>query len=113
MKGKVIIDGHEYPVAFNLSTLIAFEQTAGHSFMEDDFGSFLSRAIIIWAAMFSADDSVKTDAVIKSGDWQGISDAYVRVMNLAADFFHVPGIVEEAERKESPSTDDAANEKNA
>lgn len=98
---KITIDGHEYPVEFNLSTLIVFEQTVDHSFFEEDWRNLYCRAILIWAAMFSADDSVKTDIVLRCSDWQGVNNAFSVIVKMADEFFNIPKIVEDAESSES------------
>lgn len=102
---KITIDGHEYPVEFNLSTLIVFEQTVEHSFFEEDWRNLYCRAILIWAAMFSADDSVKTDIVLRCSDWQGVNNAFSVIVKMADEFFNIPKIVEDAEKSESVTSD--------
>ena len=82
---KITIDGHEYPVEFNLSTLI-----------------------VLWAAMFSADDSVKKDIVLRCSDWQGVNNAFSVIVKMADEFFNIPKIVEDAEKSESVTSE--ANE---
>ena len=55
MERKVTIDGKEYPVKFNMGTLIAFEQASNNTFFNETFDKLYSRVTLVWAAMFSAD----------------------------------------------------------
>ena len=101
MERTVTIDGKEYPVLFNMSTLIAFEQTADKSFFGENFDKLYSRVILVFAAMFAADEKITTDILLKSNDWQGITTAFNTIMEMATEFFKVPKIVADAEAKET------------
>ena len=76
MERTVTIDGKEYPVRFNMSTLIAFEQTSDKSFFGENFDKLYSRVILVFAAMFAADDKITTEVLLNSNDWQGITRAF-------------------------------------
>ena len=112
MERTVTIDGKEYPVRFNMSTLIAFEQTADKSFFGENFDKLYSRVILVWAAMFAADENITTDVLLKSKDWQGITQAFNTVMEMAAEFFKVPKIITDAEAKETTTDKQEKAEKN-
>lgn len=112
MERTVTIDGKEYPVRFNMSTLIAFEQTADKSFFGENFDKLYSRVILVWAAMFAADENITTDVLLKSKDWQGITQAFNTVMEMAAEFFKVPKIITDAEAKETTTDKVEKAEKN-
>ena len=112
MERTVTIDGKEYPVRFNMSTLIAFEQTADKSFFGENFDKLYSRVILVWAAMFAADENITTDVLLKSKDWQGITQAFNTVMEMAAEFFKVPKIITDAEAKETAEEMGEKAEKN-
>ena len=101
MERTVTIDGKEYPVNFDMSTLIAFEQTSDKSFFGENFDKLYSRVILVFAAMFAADEKITTDILLKSNDWQGITTAFNTVMEMAAKFFKVPQVVADAEAKET------------
>ena len=112
MERKVTIDGKEYPVKFNMSTLIAFEQTSNNSFFSENFDKLYSRVTLVWAAMFSADENITTDVLLKSKDWQGITAAFNTIMEMAAEFFKVPKIVADAEAKETTTEKEEKSAKN-
>ena len=86
----VTIDGKEYPVRFNMSTLIAFEQTSDKSFFGENFDKLYSRVILVFAAMFAADEKITTEVLLNSNDWQRITRAFNTIMEMAAEFFKVP-----------------------
>ena len=112
MTNKTItIDQIEYPVDFDLSTICAFEQTANKSFFDENFERLYYRAIFIWAAIFTVDDSIKIDIVLKSKDWKGINQAFADITNMASDFFKVPDVVKQAEDQESESSEETDKEK--
>ena len=109
---KITIDGKEYPVEFNMSTLIAFEATAGHSFFADQFNTMYSRILLVFAAMFAVDDSIEMTVLTKSKDFRGIISAYSEVEKMALDFFKVPEVVKDAEQQESQDKKDKTDTKN-
>ena len=108
----VTIDGKEYPVNFDMSTLIAFEQTSDKSFFGENFDKLYSRVTLVWAAMFAANENITTDVVLKSKDWQGITQAFNTIMEMAAEFFKVPKIVADAEAKETTTEEGEKPAKN-
>ena len=108
----VTIDGKEYPVRFNMSTLIAFEQTSDKSFFGENFDKLYSRVILVFAAMFAADEKITTEVLLNSNDWQGITRAFNTIMEMAAEFFKVPKIIADAEAKETTTDKGEKSEKN-
>lgn len=98
---KITIDGKEYPVVFNMSTLIAFEQTADRSFFGEQFDKLYTRVILVFAAMFAADETITTSVLLNSKDWQGITKAFNDVMEMAREFFNLPEVVKKAEAEEN------------
>ena len=112
MDRTITIDGKEYPVRFNMSTLIAFEQTSNNTFFKENFDKLYSRVILVFAAMFAADENITTDVLLKSNDWQGITQAFNTIMEMAAEFFKIPKIVADAEAKETTTDKGEKAEKN-
>lgn len=100
MKQKEItIHGKQYPVAFDLQTLLNYEENSGHSFFNIDFEhiSLNDRINIIHAAVKSAD--MNTDLTIEDikgeksfDDMSAILAASNTVVILSTDFFPVPEI---------------------
>lgn len=99
-------------VKFNMSTLIAFEQTSDKSFFGENFDKLYSRVILVFAAMFAADEKITTEVLLNSNDWQGITKAFNTIMEMAAEFFKVPKIVSDAEAKETTTDKQEKPEKN-
>lgn len=108
----VTIDGKEYPVLFNMSTLIAFEQNYNKSFFGENFDKLYPRVTLVFAAMFAADEKITADVLLKSKDWQGITQAFNTIMEMAAEFFKVPQVVADAEAKETTTDKGEKTEKN-
>jgi hypothetical protein len=100
MKQKTItIDGREYPVVFNMSTLVLYEQTANKSFFGEDFARLYNRIILIYASMWAADENVNSDVLMQCQDWKGINDAFLTVSEMATEFFHIPDIIKQDEHE--------------
>ena len=105
MKQKEItIQGKQYPVAFDLQTLLNYEENAGHSFFNIDFEhiSLNDRINIIYAAVKSAD--MNTDLTVEDikgkksfDDMNAILAASNVVVILSTDFFPVPEIEKQSE----------------
>ena len=112
MERTITIDGKEYPVLFNMSTLIAFEQNYNKSFFGENFDKLYPRVTLVFAAMFAADEKITADVLLKSKDWQGITQAFNTIMEMAAEFFKVPKIVADAEAKETTTDKGEASAKN-
>lgn len=100
MKQKTItIDGREYPVVFNMSTLVLYEQTVNKSFFGEDFAKLYNRIILIYAAMWAADENVNSDVLMQCQDWKGINDAFLTVSEMATEFFNIPEIIKQDEHE--------------
>lgn len=106
MKQKEItIQGKQYPVVFDLQTMMNFEEiTNGTSFFGAPLDTLKNRVAIIAAAAISAND--KTDLTVEKilGDkdykaMQQLVEAYNTVMTLAGEFFPIP----EIEKKNNPA----------
>lgn len=101
---EITINGKQYPVVFDLQTMMNFEEiTNGASFFAAPLDTLKNRVAIIAAAAISADD--KTDLTVEAilGDkdykaMQQIIAAYNIVMTLAGEFFPIPKI----EKKKNP-----------
>ena len=103
---NVTILGKEYPVIFNLKTLIGFEDIVNHSFFEDKFEKMSSRIALIVAAIGAVNPNADITAkqLLEISDWQTAKDlvtAYTTVMELAGEFFRIPAV----EPKEEPAAE--------
>ena len=113
---EITINGKQYPVVFDLQTMMNFEEiTNGTSFFGAPLDTLKNRvAIIAAAAAFSADD--KTDLTVEAilGDkdykaMQQIIAAYNIVMTLAGEFFPIPEI--EKKNNTEPPAEEQADDK--
>lgn len=114
MKQKEItIHGKQYPVAFDLQTLLNYEENSGHSFFNIDFEhiSLNDRINIIHAAVKSADD--KTNLTVDGikgqrsfDDMKAILSASNEIIIMSADFFTIPEI-EKQNNPEPPAEEQA------
>lgn len=107
---KITIDGKEYAVAFNVATLLAFERIAEHSFFEENFKNLYARVILIHAAMIAAGDQAEIDVIINANDWKEMDSAFTTVMNLSLDFFKIPKVLEDIEKKEAEQVEEEEDE---
>ena len=95
-----------------MSTLIAFERTYNQSFFGENFDKLYPRVILVFAAMFAANEKITDDILLNSTDWQGITQAFNTIMEMAAEFFKVPKIVTDAEAKETTTEKEEKAAKN-
>lgn len=100
---QITINGKPVSIIFNMSTILAFEEIAGKSFFAEDFSTVRQRLIIIFAAIHAADSKadVTIEQLMSISDWDEMSAAFTAVMNQAKEFFHIPLLVAESEKKES------------
>ena len=110
----ITIAGVQYPVQFDLDTVMLFEEIVDHSFFADEFKTLKSQMAITVAAALSADKDTKltVDAIMGAKDMQAYKEAveaYTVVMELAGEFFKVP--VVEQQPEEPVTEDELAEEK--
>lgn len=110
-ESKITLHGQDYPVAFNLQTIINFEDIAGHSIFGDDLTTIKSRIAMIMAAVLSADENtaLTINGILGSMDWQATTEiiaAYAIVDSMSSDFFKIPEIEKNADEAEAPEGED-------
>ena len=115
IKKEITIAGVQYPVQFDLDTIMLFEEIVEHSFFADEFKTLKSQMAITVAAALSADKDTKltVDAILGAKDVQAYKEAveaYTVVMELAGEFFKVP-VVEQQQSEEPATEDELAEEK--
>ena len=112
---EVTIGGKHYPVVFTLKTMMNFEEIAGKSFFEENFGTFKARIALIIAALLAADEKadITVEQLADADTWQeaqNIVAAYVAIMELSAAFFNIPEV--EPKDEPAPAEDDDEKPKN-
>lgn len=110
-ESKITLHGQDYPVAFNLQTIINFEDIAGHSIFGDDLTTIKSRIAMIMAAVLSADEktALTINDILGNKDWQATTEiiaAYAIVDSMSSDFFKIPEIEKNADEAEAPEGED-------
>ena len=114
---EITIGGQQYPVTFDLQTMIVFENDANRSFFTADFEhiSLEDRINLIHAAVKSADDkSTLTVDDIKGqrsfNDMKDIMVASNEIIIMSASFFPIPEI-EKKNNPEPPAEETEGDEK--
>lgn len=110
---EITIAGVQYPVQFDLDTIMLFEEIVEHSFFADEFKTLKSQMALTVAAALSADKDTKLtiDTMLGAKDVQAYTEAvtaYTQVMEMAGDFFKVPAV----EPKDEKPSDDEEKPKN-
>ena len=113
---EITIQGKQYPVVFDLQTMMNFEEiTNGTSFFGANLETLKNRVAIIAAAAISADDKtdLTVEKILAAKDFEAmrqIIEAYNIVMTLAGEFFNVPEI-EKKNNPEPPAEEQADDDK--
>ena len=110
-ESKITLHGQDYPVAFNLQTIINFEDIAGHSIFGDNITTMKSRVAMIMAAVLSADEetALTINGILGNKDWQATTEiiaAYAIVDSMASDFFKIPEMEKNADKTDAPEGED-------
>ena len=114
IKKEITIAGVQYPVQFDLDTIMLFEEIVEHSFFADEFKTLKSQMALTVAAALSADKDTKlsVDVMLGAKDMQAYKEAveaYTQVMELAGEFFKIPEV---EPKDEKPADDDEEKPKN-
>lgn len=102
-KKEITLNGKPVAVAFTLATLLTYEEITDKNFFGEQFERMKERVDIIFAAIKTANRETATtrDDLLNSNNWQEISDAFNTVMTMAGDFFKLPKVIENAEKREA------------
>jgi hypothetical protein len=103
---KICINGKEYSVVFNMTTVLCYEEIVDKSFFGEDFSRNKERMALILAACYAADENttLSIDELRTVADWSEMVAAFNKVMSLASNFFNIPKVVSDAEEKEAKET---------
>lgn len=104
------INGVEYPVVFTLLTMSNFEEITNKAFFEANLLTTNNRIAIVIAAALAADKDTELTFEGMRGnetfdDYKQIVAAFNTVMELANDFFKVPGVEPKPEQPAAEKTD--------
>ena len=104
----------QYPVEFNMQTIISFEEIASKSFFTSTLDKTLERAALILAAVMTADKktTLTIEDILGKFDMKAVTDiinATNILMPMVKDFFKIPDV----EPKDEPTEEGEENkEKN-
>ena len=117
-KNTVTIAKKQYKIAFDMQTIMNFEEITGESFFNANLEhpSLKNRIAIVLAAVLSADKD--TDLTVEmltgKGDWQAVKDimvAFTAVIMLSTKFFGIPDIEKQNEPEPQPAAETDGDEK--
>lgn len=103
-KKEITLRGKQYPVCFDMQTIINFEEITSQQFFTGvEFDTLKNRIAIVFAAILSADKDTDLDFATFMGKkdletMQQIIKAYGVVAQLAGEFFKVSDV----EKKNTP-----------
>ena len=102
---EITINGIKYPVAFNMKTIISYEEIANKSYFDSNFGKTTERIALIVAAVLAADEKspIKIEDVMGNQDVAAIkqiSEAFLIILNMSTEFFGIPAVIEQSELTE-------------
>lgn len=102
---EITINGIKYPVAFNMKTIISYEEIADKSYFDSNFGKTTERIALIVAAVLTADEKskIKVEDVMGNNDLAAIkqiSEAFLIILNMSTEFFGIPSVIEQPELTE-------------
>jgi len=94
---EITINGKNYPVVFNMKTILGYEQISGKSFFGEDFAKMSERLALIVAAVISADSKadISIDDMMNADKLelvQEILTAYTVVIGMVNEFFKKPDV---------------------
>lgn len=108
-KKEITLNGKPVAVSFTLTTLLTYEELTDSNFFGEQFEKLKARIALIYAAIYTADrdTTITVDDILNTDNWQEIAEAFTTVMQMAGDFFKLPKVIEEAEKRESVELHDS------
>jgi hypothetical protein len=112
-KKEITIRGKQYPVCFDMQTIINFEEiTSQQFFIGVQFDTLKNRIAIVFAAILSADKDTDLDFATFMGEkdfdtMRQIIEAYGVVAQLMGEFFKVSDV----EKNNTPKPTNKGKEK--
>lgn len=102
-KKEIVLNGKQVAVDFTLATMLTYEEITDSNFFGEQFERLKERIAIIFAAIYTAnrETTITIDDLLNSTNWQEISDAFNVVITLAGEFFQLPKVIADAEKREA------------
>lgn len=110
MKREITINGKQYPVEFNMTTVLTYEEIVDQSFFGEKFVKFKNQAALVLSAVFAADEKtdIELEELLQAESLNDVQVAFVEVMEMAAQFFKVPKVAEKEEAEEAAKAGEGA-----
>lgn len=107
MERKITIQGVEYPVVFNMKTVMNFEEIANKSFLGNDFVKTSDRIALVLASVMAADEktNLTIETIVGNGDWESLKAVNVAFNDIMEDglkWFGIPKVIEEVQPESTP-----------
>jgi hypothetical protein len=111
---EITINGQNYPIVFNMQTILNFEEISNKSFFCEGFDKLKDRIALIISAVLAVDKDIEItiEEMIQADNFTVVQDvftAYAIVMELANEFFKVPAV---EPKDEKPAEEDDEKAKN-
>jgi len=108
-KQEIQIGNRTLPVVFNMATLLKFEELSDRPFFGEEFERNQERIYLIYSAIYTADKNTDftIDDLTENIQWQQVVEAFHTITTMATSFLSVPKVVEDAEKQEADTSDDA------
>lgn len=112
----ITIKGKEYPIVFDMQTIMHFETVAGKSVFKTQFETLRDRLAVTYAAVISADENTSLTFEEMVGnktldDFTEVVKNFHTVSLLMGEFFKVPDIEKELEPEPQPDEENDEGEK--
>lgn len=103
MTKEITICGKKYPIEFNMTTVLAYEELVDSSFFGEKFAKYKNQAALVLSAVYTADEKtdIEINDLMKLESLNDVQKAFVAVMELCADFFKIPKVLEKEEQEEA------------
>ena len=116
-KKEITIQDKQYPVCFDIQTIINFEDVTSHQFFGAQLNTLKQRIALIFAAVLSADKdtTLEVDTIMGAKDFAAIkqiTEAFTVVTQLMTEFFDTPAVEKQNEPDNEPAEDEEETKKN-
>ena len=110
---EITINGKQYPVTFDMQTMMNFEEITNRSFFESKFATLTERVALIAAAVFSADpkSDLTIEAIFGKKDLDAVQQivaAFTVVSELMVGFFNIPEVEKKPDNSERSENSESA-----
>ena len=100
---EITINGKQYPVIFNMSTLMTYEGVTGRSIFGEKFVRVAEQVPLVFSAVLSADPktSLTLEDLFNCDNYNDFVNAANSVLKMLKDFFKIPEVVKKDDENKS------------